>query len=112
VPAQRIKAAFTEPMLLLPARTLPEGVNWAYELKLDGYRVLAIKSGGKVHLRSRNNKDFNPDIPPSPEPRLGKSHRFLISSALGNDHSDIVVLFTGAKLFKSIDNSRYHHLWR
>ncbi|SRR5216684_966333 len=36
----------------------------------------------------------------------------LISSALGNDQSDIVVLFTGAKLFKSIDNSRYHHLWR
>ena len=36
----------------------------------------------------------------------------LISSALGNDQSNIVVLFTGAKLFKSIDNSRYHHLWR
>ncbi len=53
------KADFTEPMLLLPARTLPEGANWAYELKLDGYRALAIKTDGKVHLRSRNNKDFN-----------------------------------------------------
>src|SRR5229473_6309831 len=30
VPAQKIKAAFQEPMLLLPARTLPEGPNWAY----------------------------------------------------------------------------------
>jgi bifunctional non-homologous end joining protein LigD len=28
------------------------------ELKLDGYRAVAFKSGGKVHLRSRNDKDF------------------------------------------------------
>lgn len=63
MPAQEIKAAFTEPMLLLPARTLPEGVNWAYELKLDGYRALAIKTAGKIHLRSRNNNDFNTRYP-------------------------------------------------
>jgi DNA ligase D-like protein (predicted ligase) len=50
-------------MLLLPAATLPEGPNWAYELKLDGYRALAIKTDGKVHLRSRNNKDFNNRYP-------------------------------------------------
>ena len=35
MPAQKIRAAFTEPMLLLPARTLPEGASWAYELKLE-----------------------------------------------------------------------------
>jgi hypothetical protein len=34
VPAQKIKAAFQEPMLLLPARVLPEGPKWAYELFL------------------------------------------------------------------------------
>jgi bifunctional non-homologous end joining protein LigD len=55
----KTNAAFIEPMLLLPARTLPEGANWAYELKLDGYRALAIKTNGKVHLRSRNNNDFD-----------------------------------------------------
>jgi ATP-dependent DNA ligase len=37
--------------------------NWAYELKLDGYRALAIKSYGVGHLRSRNNKSFDAKYP-------------------------------------------------
>jgi len=32
-------------------------------LKLDGYRALAIKTGGTVRLRSRNDKDFNRKYP-------------------------------------------------
>jgi len=50
-------------MLLLPAETLPEGAGWAYELKLDGYRALAIKTGGTVRLRSRDDRDFNRKYP-------------------------------------------------
>jgi hypothetical protein len=37
---------------------LLEGPAWQYELKLDGYRALAFKTGGKLSLRSRNDKDF------------------------------------------------------
>ena len=40
-------------MLLLPAPTLPEGANWVYELKLDGYRAPVIKTDGRLQLRSR-----------------------------------------------------------
>jgi ATP-dependent DNA ligase len=29
-----------------------------YELKLDGYRAIAFDIQGRVHLRSRNDKDF------------------------------------------------------
>jgi DNA ligase D-like protein (predicted ligase) len=54
---------FIEPMLLLAAETLPEGARWTYELKLDGYRAIAIKTGGTVRLRSRNDKDFNGKYP-------------------------------------------------
>jgi DNA ligase D-like protein (predicted ligase) len=54
---------FIEPMLLLRTEKLPEGPDLQYEIKFDGYRALAIKSGGKVQLRSRNDNDFNVRYP-------------------------------------------------
>jgi len=50
-------------MLLQRAEELPQGGSWLYELKLDGFRAEAIKSAGRVHLRSRNDKDFNTKYP-------------------------------------------------
>jgi bifunctional non-homologous end joining protein LigD len=50
-------------MLLLPAAVLPDGPTWTYELKLDGFRALGIKTGGAILLRSRNDKDFNRKYP-------------------------------------------------
>ena len=37
----------------------PGTAEWLHELKFDGYRALAIKTGGKVQLRSRNDNDFS-----------------------------------------------------
>ena len=50
-------------MLLLRTERLSEGRDWLHELKFDGYRALAIKTGGKVQLRSRNDNDFNGRYP-------------------------------------------------
>jgi bifunctional non-homologous end joining protein LigD len=58
-PMSENAAKFIEPMLLLRTEKLPEGADWLFELKLDGYRALAIKASGKVHLRSRNDNDFS-----------------------------------------------------
>ena len=52
-------ARFIEPMLLLRTDALPDGGQWLYELKLDGYRAIAFKRDGIVHLRSRNDNDFS-----------------------------------------------------
>jgi DNA ligase D-like protein (predicted ligase) len=58
--ADRIKAGFVEPMLLLPTDTLPDdATRWEYQLKFDGYRAIAFKTGGTLHLRSRNDNDFS-----------------------------------------------------
>lgn len=57
------RATFIEPMLLLPKQDLQGGGGWLHELKFDGFRAIAFKSGGKVGLRSRNNKDFNAKYP-------------------------------------------------
>jgi ATP dependent DNA ligase domain len=61
--AKKATARFIEPMLLLRTEKLPEGADWLVELKLDGYTALAIKNGGKIHLRSRNDNDFNSRYP-------------------------------------------------
>jgi bifunctional non-homologous end joining protein LigD len=50
-------------MLLLRTDSLPSGEQWLYELKLDGYRAVAFKRDGTVHLRSRNDNDFNVRYP-------------------------------------------------
>ena len=60
---QKVKGAFIQPMLLLRSSELPDGEEWLHELKLDGYRALAIKTGGEVQLRSRNDKDFSGRFP-------------------------------------------------
>jgi bifunctional non-homologous end joining protein LigD len=58
--ATNAKAKFIEPMLLLRTGKLPDAPKvWMYQLKADGYRAIAFKTGGKVHLRSRNDNDFN-----------------------------------------------------
>jgi ATP-dependent DNA ligase len=42
---------------------LPVGEQWRYELKLGGYRAIAIKVARDVKLISRNEKDLSGDYP-------------------------------------------------
>lgn len=60
---EKLRASFIEPMLLQRSAKLPEDGAWLIELKLDGFRAIAFKTNGKVHLRSRNDKDFNSRYP-------------------------------------------------
>ncbi|HKV49525.1 MAG TPA: RNA ligase family protein [Candidatus Acidoferrales bacterium] len=49
----RARIAFTPPMLATATGKVPEGPQWVYEIKLDGYRGLAIKRDGRVDIFSR-----------------------------------------------------------
>lgn len=47
-------------MLLLKTDALPDDpARWIYQLKVDGYRAIAFKRDGALHLRSRNVNDFS-----------------------------------------------------
>jgi len=50
-------------MECLSVSKLPEGPNWVWEVKLDGYRALAVRSGSGVTLFSRRRKSLNRQFP-------------------------------------------------
>jgi len=50
-------------MECLAVPQLPDGSNWVYEIKLDGYRAVATNSKGTLSLFSKNRKSFNRQYP-------------------------------------------------
>lgn len=55
--------AFVIPMAAVAVKQLPEGDDWLYEVKWDGYRALIIKDGVRVQIQSRNHKDLTAMYP-------------------------------------------------
>ena len=51
------------PMLATPAEGLPQGDDWLYEVKWDGYRALAYVRAGEGRLVSRNANDLTGRFP-------------------------------------------------
>ena len=52
---------------------LPEGPEWVYEVKFDGYRALLLKSGAGIELRSRNNMGLTECVSVGPSRRPASS---------------------------------------
>jgi DNA ligase D-like protein (predicted ligase) len=50
-------------MECLPVTKVPEGPEWTYELKLDGFRLEAVKQAGKTTLYSRRRNVLNDKFP-------------------------------------------------
>src|SRR6266542_5739848 len=62
----RVKSSISEfvpPMVPALVGELPVGPEWTFEIKHDGYRCFASKSGQRVRLTSRNQKDLTDRFP-------------------------------------------------
>src|SRR3984893_13196939 len=69
---------FVEPMKATLVNSMPTGW-WIYEIKLDGYRALALRGGNQTRILSRNQKD------------LGKKFQIIADSIAALNVQDAVI---------------------
>ena len=58
-----LPAGFIAPCLPTKATTLPSGRLWLHEIKHDGFRIIARKTGTQVRLYSRPGNDLTRRFP-------------------------------------------------
>lgn len=100
-------------MLARPVSSLPSGANWLYELKLDGYRALVLKTGrlmktsgsvkasGSVTVFSRRGNILN-----VPFPSIARAFTFLPDDTMID--GELVVLDDhGKPSFNALQHSRF-----
>lgn len=78
------------PQLALSRKALPEGEEWAYEPKYDGFRGLAFVDDGELFLQSRNGKPLHRYFPELefPAGRYVLDGELLILGASGAEEFD------------------------
>jgi bifunctional non-homologous end joining protein LigD len=54
---------FVEPCLPTNAQAVPAGVQWAFEIKHDGFRFICRRDGDRVRVFSRNGRDWTDRVP-------------------------------------------------
>ena len=95
-----IQPSFIEPMQVVPVRKLPDGGNWTYEAKLDGYRCLVPRRSSGVVLWSRRGNGFTQRFP-----QIARACEKLPMDTL-IDGEVIVVGEDGRCSFNSLQHSR------
>jgi bifunctional non-homologous end joining protein LigD len=82
---------------------LPEGRDWIYEVKFDGYRALLLKTGDRIQIRSRNNKDLT-----SAYPSIASAARHLQADRVLLDGEIVAVDATGRPSFQALQHRSAH----
>src|SRR5690349_1317525 len=90
---------FVIPMAAQLVSKLPEGPDWLYELKWDGYRALLIKDGDSVEIRSRNDKDLTRMYP-----RIASAGRQLKARQVVLDGEIVAVDAAGKPSFQALQH--------
>jgi DNA ligase D-like protein (predicted ligase) len=81
-----------QPQLALSRKVLPEGEDWAYEPKYDGFRALAYVDGDDVYLQSRGGKPLRRYFPEVsfPEGRYVLDGELVILGEDGREEFDLL----------------------
>jgi ATP-dependent DNA ligase len=75
------------PMEALSVDKIPEGENWQYEPKWDGFRCLIFRDGGKVDLQSKSGQSLTRYFPELVAAVASlKARRFVIDSEIVVPH--------------------------
>src|SRR5690349_4721051 len=61
-PHPKPRARFIEPMECTRVTKLPQGKDWIYEIKQDGYRAIALVDRGTAMLHSMSGKDYSAEF--------------------------------------------------
>jgi ATP-dependent DNA ligase len=79
-----------KPQLALSRKELPEGEEYVYEIKLDGFRCIAFVDGDEVFLQSRNGKTLGryfPELTP-PSGRYVLDGEIVVRDGAGREDFD------------------------
>lgn len=82
-----------QPQLAKSAKELPEGDDWVYEPKWDGFRTIVFRDGDEIYLQSRNGKPMNRYFPEVIEQVRQMEHQRLVMDG------EIIVVVDGVQEF-------------
>jgi bifunctional non-homologous end joining protein LigD len=99
----RLVPAFVTPMAAQAVKALPEGVEWLYEPKLDGYRALLVKDEAQIRVLSRNEKDLT-----SMYPGVAVAGRHLNAAQLVIDGEIVALAEDGRPSFQALQHRASH----
>lgn len=104
-PAPRAKhtPSFVQPMAARVVDRLPEGDEWTYEVKLDGYRALILKHDTRIQIRSRNDKDLT-----AAYPAVASAARQLSAKSAVIDGEIVAVDANGRPSFQALQHRGAH----
>ncbi|MGB5943395.1 MAG: DNA ligase D [Leeuwenhoekiella sp.] len=98
-PTKKLKPTeFVRPMLATATKKIFNDPDWVYELKWDGYRVLAHITDGKVNLHSRNGIKYNEKFARLRQDMEGIEHNTIL------DGEVVIVDENGLPQFQALQN--------
>ena len=84
-------------------QALPEGDEWQYEVKFDGYRALLLKNGATVRIVSRNEKDLT-----AAYPSVAAAARRLTAAQATLDGEIVALDAAGRPSFQALQHRAAH----